>query len=186
MKKTKLDTLIEKKEMQIYMKHTLDYVNTEEDILADIYSQIDGEASSLIDGGKYKYNLSLKYKMSCWLNARRENVRNLDRRLQKSSFYNKYIRKGLYRIYSLFSKKEKGIYIPSILKLKDELFVEELYRQVLCREPDKDGLEYNVLQLKEKKSKKIDMFYAFYNSEENTIKRRLKGQTIAKILYRNK
>lgn len=162
-----LDEVIENSHQIVNELEKLDLEGKFEQVSLDvIISEIRKEAKSLSDSA------TLKITSKSIVNAQRlDNVtyvkflKRVEKRLRKLSLYENGLRPVLKKITGGFYGK-RIINGKALLQYNDAEFVDVLYRSVLGREADNEGRKNNLLTLRSGNCSKIDMVYAFVNSEE--------------------
>lgn len=188
-----LDTLIQRKENQALKNQTLDDVGFEQNKDLDpqvaIYDSIFEEALCLKEKGKYKYKSHGKsHTISglTWCANLKTKLKSLDRRLQSYSFYNLYIRRFLLKLKNKMYEYRNSINLWKLLKMSDQDYVAGLYLKIYDRKPEEEGMEHNLQLLQQGKVRRLEMFDAFYNSEDNRWPKRVRWNRLARVLYKNK
>lgn len=177
---TELDGIIYNRYNHVINECSLDEVNNDDEILNSIYLHIYEEAGLLKDNGDYNYKIK-KRKVSF-----KNRLLSLHRKLKNKKWYNKIMSPKVKSLIKRSFNHEANINLCKLMKKNNEDFVRELYVCMFSREADKEGFDANLKMLEDKKIKRMDMVYAFYNSDERTLPRYLKWRRLAKILYGDK
>lgn len=188
MDKKILDEMILKKEQQVLIMRSLDYVSMQKEddlnVSQRMYKEIAEETMKLCDNGNYSYKLSIKYKLKNCKGKAKEFLRMIDFKLQRFFFYKNIVRKKMKKVY--YSKKYAvpSVNVFRLIRNDDEKFIIELYHQLLDREPDDKGYKYNLHMLKERKVTRLGLVYTFYNSKENLVPKKLTRTKLARLFDR--
>lgn len=180
-----LDEILEEKRAQVMLMQSMETIpmaENPEDIQECIYRAIEQEAPVLKEGGIYK--LPMRYRLKNKIRQLVCLAFQMDAALQNFPLYKKGIRRVLVRI----GRFRRGFYRVNLMKLmhmSDEKFVAEMYHIFLGSEPDLDGYQHNLLQLREHKVTRWFMFSVFCdNYKEQPI--RLAWRRAARIIYYKK
>lgn len=167
-----IEALVEKKRALCFNKNNLEFagIHSEEEI-SHIFDMESNLAEAEGDHGPKKLIIKV--------------IRKADLLLQRNRFYRMYFRIWIRK--RLFTGKNKEtIHMMRLLRMPDEVFFQQLFLQIFNEEPSDEEIKQAKEMYYVQKIKRADLFYHYYNSEDNLWPKRLKWEKTAKIFFDRK